>query len=102
MSKIICEICGTSYPDTNMQCPICGCVKPVDVNAAVNKETEANSTYAYVKGGRFSKKNVKKRNAGTAVPVEQSVQPDIEDKEASLEGRVLISMVKAPWYLRLL
>ena len=25
MSKIICDICGTSYPDTAQCCPICGC-----------------------------------------------------------------------------
>lgn len=25
MSKIICDICGTSYPDTADCCPICGC-----------------------------------------------------------------------------
>ena len=25
MSKIICDICGTTYPDTAEQCPICGC-----------------------------------------------------------------------------
>ena len=24
MSKIICEICGTIYPDTEPRCPICG------------------------------------------------------------------------------
>lgn len=27
MSKIICDICGTSYPDTADFCPICGCSK---------------------------------------------------------------------------
>ena len=27
MSKIICDICGTSYPDTADCCPICGCAK---------------------------------------------------------------------------
>ncbi len=27
MSKIICDICGTSYPDTAECCPICGCSK---------------------------------------------------------------------------
>lgn len=27
MSKIICDICGTSYPDTADCCPICGCSK---------------------------------------------------------------------------
>ena len=24
MSKIICEVCGTRYPDSSNQCPICG------------------------------------------------------------------------------
>lgn len=27
MSKVICDICGTSYPDTADQCPICGCAR---------------------------------------------------------------------------
>ena len=27
MSKIICDVCGTSYPDTADCCPICGCSK---------------------------------------------------------------------------
>ena len=25
MNKIICDICGTSYPDTAESCPVCGC-----------------------------------------------------------------------------
>ena len=25
MSKIICDICGTTYPETAECCPICGC-----------------------------------------------------------------------------
>ena len=27
MNKIICDICGTSYPETADKCPICGCSK---------------------------------------------------------------------------
>ena len=27
MSKIVCDICGTTYPDTAEVCPICGCAK---------------------------------------------------------------------------
>lgn len=27
MSKIICDICGTTYPESADQCPICGCTK---------------------------------------------------------------------------
>lgn len=67
MSKIICDVCGTSYPETATQCPICGCVRPVDtvtVNTEnVAEEMSPRGTYTYVKGGRFSKANVKKRNS---------------------------------------
>lgn len=61
MSKIICDICGTSYADTATQCPICGCVRPAEAQSVPNEETKS-SGYTYVKGGRFSKANVKKRN----------------------------------------
>ena len=27
MSKIICDICGTTYQDTADCCPICGCTR---------------------------------------------------------------------------
>lgn len=27
MSKIVCDICGTSFSDTEERCPICGCAK---------------------------------------------------------------------------
>ena len=59
MNKIVCNVCGTAYPESATQCPICGYVQaPENVLAS----TSANSTYTYVKGGRFSKANVKKRN----------------------------------------
>ena len=62
MSKIICDICGTSYADTATQCPICGCVRPAEPQP-VPEEENNSSAYTYVKGGRFSKSNVKKRAA---------------------------------------
>ena len=66
MSKIICDVCGTSYPETATQCPICGCVRPADVvtvnNNVDTNEAQSKGSYTYVKGGRFSKTNVKKRN----------------------------------------
>ena len=72
MSKIICDVCGTSYAETATQCPICGCVRPSDVTvvAGTTNEQESGevSTYAHIKGGRFSKSNVRKRN--------QTVQSD--------------------------
>ncbi len=61
MSKLICDICGTSYPDTATQCPICGCVRQAESTAVTDSDPE-NRGYTYVKGGRFSKSNVRKRN----------------------------------------
>lgn len=66
MSKIICDVCGTSYPESATQCPICGCVRPIDVIAEVedNKTNNRKEKYTYVKGGRYSRANVQKRNQG--------------------------------------
>jgi uncharacterized protein YjdB len=81
MSKIICDVCGTSYPESATQCPICGCVRPVDV-VTVSNETETNEVqsrgnYTYVKGGRFSKSNVKKRNSAShAAPNKNDIEQD--------------------------
>lgn len=65
MSKIICDICGTAYPETAKQCPICGSVRPGDVQRVTNEvksDGKVSTGYTYVKGGRFSKSNVKKRS----------------------------------------
>ena len=90
MSKIICDMCGTSYPDTADQCPICGCVRPVDASA-VEQETEPLSNgadYNFVKGGRFSKNNVKKRNKGKP----QEPMPDYSrhDEEPHRNGGMIV------------
>ena len=45
MSKIICDICGTSYPETESECPICGCSKDISLSflteELVDQESEA-------------------------------------------------------------
>lgn len=60
MNKVICDVCGTEYPETAIQCPICGCVRSGDTAAASGTDS-GEKGYTYVKGGRFSKANVKKR-----------------------------------------
>lgn len=55
MSKIICDICGTSYPDTAECCPICGCTN--DATGSLFEEdllTENAGSGAEMKG--FSQK----------------------------------------------
>lgn len=68
MNKVICDICGTTYPEAASQCPICGCAKPESSGAIYddNYESESGSSYTYVKGGRFSNANVRKRNKAMA------------------------------------
>lgn len=82
MSKIICDVCGTSYPDTATQCPICGCVRTAEnrnVSDRSRSRNKGNDGYTYVKGGRFSKNNVRKRNSANGV-VSVNV---VKDKQAS-------------------
>jgi hypothetical protein len=69
MSKIICDVCGTSYPDSATQCPICGCARPiVDIEEQSNQvNTGKSASYTYVKGGRYSRANVQRRNHGLLV-----------------------------------
>ncbi len=85
MSKIICDVCGTSYPETATQCPICGCVRPGEVQTVVgdtNDQPIVNEpgNYTYVKGGRFSKSNVKKRNKAALGSKEE--KPVVDDQQA--------------------
>ena len=40
MSKIICDICGTSFSDTEEVCPICGCSKDTSAEALVEELLE--------------------------------------------------------------
>lgn len=66
MSKIICEICGTVYPDNATTCPICGYPRNVDESETVETEeavAAASVTGEKVRGGKFSNSNVKKRQA---------------------------------------
>ncbi len=64
MKKIICEVCGTTYPDTAAQCPICGYTgNPVEQpDAAEGHASHYTGGSKRVKGGKFSQSNVRKRN----------------------------------------
>lgn len=83
MSKIVCEVCGTSYPEVSTQCPICGCVRAADAPVIEDntEDVQQSATYHYVKGGRFSKANVRKRNAQAAAGVQDKAAPKSSAKE---------------------
>ena len=84
MSKVICDICGTSYADNATQCPICGCVRTAEA-VVVEDTASENNGYTYVKGGRFSRANVRKRNqmAAAAMKVKKVSAEKNEDENAN-------------------
>ena len=81
MNKVICNICGTSYPENATQCPICGFARSSESLEAA----ETEGAYHYVKGGRFSKSNVKKRNHEKQRNVAKEV--DIEPERKIVEKK---------------
>ena len=97
MSKIICEVCGTAYPDTAAQCPICGCAKPAgdQVQPDSMAAEEAAAGYAYVKGGRFSNSNVRKRNnmAKAEALYEEDDNEEEEEPKSSNRGLTIAIIV---------
>ncbi len=106
MSKVICDVCGTTYPETATQCPICGSAKnSAEETAAVGAEMgeASTSSYAYVKGGRFSKKNVRRRSSAAAAPTtaqrrsssgsSRSVREDEEPNNTGLVVVVILLLI---------
>ncbi len=92
MSKIICEICGTSYPETATQCPICGCVRPADAHSVAG-DTNEKSGYTYVKGGRFSKANVRKRNGAAQAVARETEIIETAPKNKDSRGLVITAVL---------
>lgn len=86
MSKVICDICGTTYAESASQCPICGCAKPENPQTVPGESTAGGTGYTYVRGGRFSKANVKKRNKAMLAAAGGQKEPQIDDPEEEEEG----------------
>lgn len=101
MSKIICDICGTAYPETADKCPICGSAKQVEANgAAENLPGDVQEqTKSVTKGGHFSNANVRKRNKGKKVakaktPKKQADKAaEQEEEQTEKSNRGLIAVI---------
>lgn len=85
MDKIICDVCGTSYPDSASQCPICGYVKSAHAKSAAE-----DGGYAHVRGGRFSNNNVKRRNVENGIPAAKPAEP--EKKPAKTGSNMILGI----------
>ena len=58
MNRVICDICGTEYPENAERCPICGYLRQGTEKLAVSQEVVERTK---VQGGRYSNKNARKR-----------------------------------------
>ena len=104
MSKIICEICGTAYPETAKECPICGYPRnPLEAELELDLENEQGQPDSQdpaaaahrVKGGRFSNRNVKKRLIDEQTTQESGVHvPEMPEERPRRK--------KSHWLLKLL
>ena len=82
MNMLNCDICGTSYPDTEEKCPTCGYSRAFD-EETMNQPT-VRAPHQRVRGGRYSKRNVLKRqkmqeNANKGQHGEDAVTQKIEE-----------------------
>ena len=92
MSKIICDVCGTRYPDSADQCPICGCshnpAAQTQEAEPVMEEEIVESGRKAERGGHFSKSNVRKRNRNqpiyeeSEVPVVRAAEREEEEEDS--------------------
>ncbi len=94
MSKIICDICGTKYPDTADQCPICGFTND---RGAQSIEIEENflediiqEPRSRVKGGRFGK-GATRKTVEEEAPVEEEVP--VQEEAPVVEEEVVVAPV---------
>lgn len=68
--KVICDVCGTTFPETATHCPICGCAKSSAAQTVAGDDAYANAegttANTYARGGRFAKSNVKRNSRSRA------------------------------------
>lgn len=88
MNKVVCNICGTTYPENVSQCPICGFAHSSD-----SSNGNGERTYTHVPGGRFSKTNVRKRNQSVPKKASKPVpapKPSKKKEDKTSAGLVII------------
>lgn len=82
MSKIICEICGTKYPDTAEQCPICGYTNGFAEKTGAEEtvsEEALQETAPKAKGGLFNRSG--KRSRAEDIPEDDDDEFDEDEDE---------------------
>ncbi len=89
MSKIVCDVCGSSYSETEMQCPICGTAKSEEAKPVVETIGEEQSN----QGGKFSKTNNRKTGIDGAVKKSGQERNTSNGEEAAPSNLAMIIIV---------
>ena len=98
MEKVICDICGTTFPDDAEKCPLCGCSRDFlleDTGDALLMDEEMD---AAVSGGRkrgkvFDFDEVNQEKPVRNVQVEDDFDDDDDDEEEEEEPRTNVFLV---------
>ena len=93
MSKIICDVCGTAYPETATQCPICGFAKASDDQAVAAEASGEEVTYVHTKGGRYSRRNVRRRNRKVSQENRSTAAVKSEEGEESTNIGLIVVVI---------
>ena len=93
MNKVICDVCGTTFPETSTHCPICGCAKQPAAQPVGGEETSSASNNGG-KGGRFAKNNVKRNSRPRASEGRfSSDKKQNNDTEAGSKGLIAVVII---------
>ena len=87
MSKIICDICGTSYPDTADCCPICGCSRDA-ADGILGGDLLEQTAEEMVQDSPRKRKEIFDYDEVNSEPEEESVtyaQTDYDEEEDEAE-----------------
>lgn len=81
MSKVICDICGTSYQETADNCPICGYSRILGMEELQEEILMDETIITRNKGGRFSQAAVRKKNKEIFDYDEVNAEEEDEEEE---------------------
>lgn len=96
MDKIICDICGSSYPETEEVCPICGCSKDVKLDLEPEDENfllDSPITSAKKVDGKYSAFNAQQAQEALEDEWDEDdddYEEDDDDEEESHRGRTSV------------
>ena len=84
MNQIICDICGSEYPEGYDRCPTCS--YPRQGGEKIVAAGAVETAQEKVKGGHFSSKNVKKRRKAQKKAAQVYVAEEAEAVPEPQEG----------------